>query len=77
MLSGMNSGDEQPTARDVFGKASERAEAMLMRGLLDAQRILSGPVIQARCLECPGSSVPLRKAEQASLSGWLAGLLAR
>ena len=77
MLSGMGSGDAQPAARDVFGRASERAEAMLMRGLLDAQRILSGSAIQARCLECPASAVPLRKSEQASLSGWLAGVLAR
>ncbi len=63
--------------RDIFSRVAARPEAMLMRGLYDAQRILSGPAIQARCLECPTTALPLRKNEQASLSAWLAGLLAR
>jgi hypothetical protein len=50
---------------------------MLMRGLFDARAILSGPAIQARCLECPAAALPLRKREQASLTSWLTGLFAR
>jgi hypothetical protein len=46
---------------------------MLMRALYDAQKILRGPALQARCLACPSVSRPLRKAEQLSLSAWLAG----
>jgi hypothetical protein len=46
-----------------------------MQGLRDAQTILSGPAIQARCLECPATPLPLRNREKASLSAWLAGLL--
>jgi protease-4 len=64
-------------SRDVFSRAAARPEEMLMRGLNDARMILSGPAIQARCLECPASALPLRRIEKASLSSWLAGLLAR
>jgi protease-4 len=67
----------QPQSRDAFGLIGTGAETLLMRGLLDAQSILSGPAIQARCLECPASTTPLRKKEKATLSAWLAGLFAR
>jgi protease-4 len=69
--------EAQPQARDAFGLIGARAEAMLMRGLVDAQTIFTGPAIQARCLECPTSAAPLRKKEKASVTAWLAGLLAR
>jgi protease-4 len=67
----------EPQARDALGLIGGRAEAMLMRGLSDAQKILAGSGIQARCLECPPSEAPLRKQEKATLTGWLAALLAR
>jgi protease-4 len=73
----MDAAIAEPEARDAFGLVSLRAETMLMRGLLDAQNILAGPAIQARCLDCPSSATPLRKQERATLSGWLMGLLAR
>jgi protease-4 len=67
----------QAASRDVFSRVAARPELMLMRALSDAQRILSGPAIQARCLECPSAALPLRKKEQVSLAGWLGGLLVR
>jgi protease-4 len=76
LFSGMSeSSQPEPEARDAFGLISVGAETMLMRGLMDAQKILQGPAVQARCLECPASTAPLRKQEKASLSAWLAGLL--
>jgi protease-4 len=78
LFSGMAQDTEaEPQARDAFGLVSRGAETMLMRGLLDAKKILAGPAIQARCLECPASASPLRKKEKATLSAWLAGLLGR
>jgi protease-4 len=78
LFSGMAEGGEvEPQGRDALGLISIRAETLLMRGLLDAQKILAGPAIQARCLECPGSGAPLRKQEKATLAAWLTGLLAR
>jgi protease-4 len=69
--------ETQTAARDVFSRVASRPELMLMRALHDAQKILSGPAIQARCLECPSAALPLRKKDQTSLGGWLAGLLSR
>ena len=76
MLKSWNDEDDtQAAGRDIFSQIAARPETMLMRGLYDAQRILSGPAIQARCLECPTTAMPLRKKEQATVSGWLARLL--
>jgi protease-4 len=74
-----NDGDDaaRTASRDVFSRLAARPELMLMRALHDARTILSGPAIQARCLECPTAALPLPKREQASLSAWVAGLLAR
>jgi protease-4 len=71
------SNDEDEGSADVFGRVAARPELMLMRGLFDARAILSGPAIQARCLECPAAALPLRKKEQASLTAWLTGLFVR
>ena len=80
MLAGIAEEDEddsQSARSDVFSRTAARPQLMLMRGLHDAQRILSGPAVQARCLECPAAALPLGRKEQASLAGWLAGLLGR
>jgi len=69
--------DSEMARRDIFSRIASRPEAMLLRGLHDARRILSGPAIQARCLECPSSALPLRQQEQVSLASWLGGLLTR
>jgi protease-4 len=70
-------GDSQAVGRDAFSRIALRPQLMLLRGLADAQAILSGPAVQARCLDCPTAALPLRKKEQVSLTAWLAGLLAR
>ncbi len=78
MLRGMTEADEMAVASaDIFGRVAIRPQLMLMRGLNDARKILSGPAIQARCLECPAAAVPLARKEQASLAAWLGGLFAR
>ncbi|HEV2816921.1 MAG TPA: signal peptide peptidase SppA [Allosphingosinicella sp.] len=51
-------GDEgQETARDAFSRLSRRSEGMIERAVHDARQLLSGPAIQARCLEC-GAALP-------------------
>jgi protease IV len=44
---------EQATARDPFSRLAQHPEEMLTRALADAEALLDGPAIQARCLECP------------------------
>ncbi|MDP9413459.1 MAG: signal peptide peptidase SppA [Pseudomonadota bacterium] len=78
MLRGMAETDQTAMASaDIFGRIAGRPQLMLMRGLNDARKILSGPAIQARCLECPAAALPLPKKEQVSLAAWLSGLFAR
>jgi protease-4 len=69
-------GGAEATSRDPFGAVALRPQLLLQRALSDAQAILDGPSIQARCLQCPPSTRPLGRAERKSLAGWLAGLLA-
>jgi protease-4 len=68
---------EAPAGRDAWSKLAHRPQWLLARGLADAQLILSGPAIQARCLECPAPAAPLRRREEASLMSWLGGLMLR
>lgn len=78
MLAAWAKGDETQLARrDVFSQVAARPELMLLQGLADVQQILSGPAVQARCLNCPTPVLPLRKSEQVSLLRWVAGLLGK
>ena len=65
---------EQAASHDAFGAATGRPELMVTRALADAGAILSGPAIQARCLECPSAgAASAREAKRgASLLSWLA-----
>lgn len=71
MIRGMSRGEEQ-APQDAFSRIAGRPEALLRRALGEAQRLLSGPAIQARCLECPAAA-PVRGGGEPSLLGLLAG----
>jgi protease IV len=66
---------EEPVARDPFSRLAARPQVLLAQALGDAQQVLSGPAIQARCLECPGASPARQSSERLSLLGWLARLI--
>ena len=68
--------DSERASSDVFSRIAARPRLLLGRALADAQQILAGPAIQARCLECPSNSTARPRREPASLTGWLFGLLA-
>lgn len=66
---------EQQASRDAFSRLARRPEEMMMRAIADAQSLLSGSAIQARCLECP-SVAPSRPAPaQRSLLSILFGTI--
>ena len=69
--------EDGQAGRDAFGRMQARPRAMLARALAQAEQMIDGPAIQARCLECPPSEiVPARtKARAPSLMSWLTGLL--
>jgi protease IV len=49
-------GARSAPAADIFTRAIRHQQALVATGLADAETMLTGPVIQARCLEC--STVP-------------------
>lgn len=67
--------EPEAPAGDVFSRIAARPQLLLARALYDAQRIVSGPAIQSRCLECPPSARPLAARERASLGAWLKSAL--
>lgn len=74
-----NDEDAADATRDAFSRLARRPEAMLERALHEAQSLLAGPAIQARCLECPAiAPVPHAQGEaQGSLLARLAALVWR
>jgi protease-4 len=66
--------DEQPAVNDVFTRLGRRPEMLLQRALADADMLLAGPAIQARCLECaPAVAAPVSAQHQMSLIRRLLG----
>ena len=63
----------QPAARDAFSLLARRPEEMMARALADADFLLSGAAIQARCLECPSVAAP---APVTGSTSWLVRLMA-
>ena len=59
----------------MFSRIAARPQLLLARALYDAQRIVSGPAIQSRCLECPPAVRPLAARERATLGAWLKSAL--
>ena len=64
--------DDGPPA-DALAMLAPASEGLLARAIAEVRSILSGPTIQARCLECP----PVTAARRLSADdrGWLARLL--
>jgi protease-4 len=65
MLTGNGGSDAGATAADPFGALTQKPDLVLARALGDARRVMTGPAIQARCLECgnePPSPADLRAA---------------
>jgi protease-4 len=61
--------------RDVYTRLAQRPQALLERAVHEGQQLLSGPAIQARCLECPAvAPVPRMRAETGG--NWLIRLVA-
>lgn len=69
-------GDEN-TARspDAYSRLARRPQAVLEQVLADAQAMLDGPAIQARCLECPAIA-PVRRPSRAAGDSLFAQVLA-
>lgn len=70
-----NGDGAEETSPDVFTRIAARPHHLLAQALGDARQILSGPAIQARCLECPSTSQTMKR-EPPSLGSWLWSMIA-
>ena len=60
-------------ARDAFSRVAAEPRQMLLSAIADAGRMLAGPAIQARCVECgPISQQPPKAADRSRLAALLA-----
>jgi protease-4 len=50
--------ENEQQARDVFSRVAARSSLMLARAVSDAERLVAGPALQARCLQCPPPASP-------------------
>ena len=72
LMAGFSGDDSEAAPTDAFAALAPAPEALLDVALADLRRMLSGPTIQVRCLDCP---VELRAAAKPASSGWAATLL--
>jgi protease-4 len=66
--------DAEAAPTDAFAALAPAPSAMLDVALADLKRILSGPSIQVRCLECPVELRPTAAPERAGWKAMLTGL---
>jgi protease-4 len=67
-----DSGDSAPD--DAYAVIARQPEQQLLAALAEVRMILSGPTIQARCLECPVAPVAIKARDRSLLSvleAWL------
>ena len=53
-------------SRDPFARLTERPELLLARAVADAEALVRGPALQARCLECSFAMPPPASARRAA-----------
>ncbi|WP_118856384.1 signal peptide peptidase SppA [Sphingomonas mesophila] len=75
-LAGLAEDDEQDQApTDAFATLGPAPQALVARALDDVRRIVSGPTIQVRCLDCPPSVTVSRTRTELGWRDWLMALL--
>lgn len=66
---------EEDTARDAFSRLAARPRLAMLAAVGEAERLVSGAAIQARCLECGGHVADRPRLPQGGFAAWLARLL--
>ena len=75
LLALANDEESQQSARDAFGRIGSQPRMKMLQAMGQAERILAGPTIQARCLECPSAAPARRTGGEAGFAAWLTRLL--
>ncbi|HEX8238904.1 MAG TPA: signal peptide peptidase SppA [Allosphingosinicella sp.] len=67
-------GDEEESSPDAFSRLAAKPRLRMLSAIGEAERLVSGAAIQARCLECAGHGAR-PSARATGLTGWLRSLL--
>jgi protease-4 len=54
------------SSRDPFSRLAQRPEALIARAIGDAEQLVAGPALQARCLECSFAAPPVARVRERS-----------
>jgi protease-4 len=69
--------DDRGEARDAFSRLAMKPRLQLATALGDVERLVSGPAIQVRCLECaPAATMTAPRAAAGGFLAWLASFFA-
>ncbi|MEA3052430.1 MAG: protease [Sphingomonadales bacterium] len=74
LMSLAGDGDEEASP-DAFSRLAAKPRLRMLAALGEAERLVAGAAIQARCLECGGQSAAPRPLVQGGVAAWLARLL--
>ncbi|MET1111245.1 MAG: signal peptide peptidase SppA [Allosphingosinicella sp.] len=66
---------EEEASPDAFSRLAAKPRLRMLAAIGEAERLVSGAAIQARCLECAGHSARPRAPLASGLTGWLWRLL--
>jgi protease-4 len=67
-------GGEEEAAPDAFSRLAARPRLALLGAVAEAERLVSGAAIQARCLECAGHAASRPRLAAGGVAAWLARL---
>jgi protease IV len=60
LLSGFGIHAQSSTARDVMSQMTAKSQAQMVAGLRDGLRVMAGPAVQVRCMDCPAPASSAR-----------------
>jgi protease-4 len=76
LLLSMAGDGEEEASPDAFSRLAAKPRLRMLAAIGEAERLVSGAAIQARCLECAGHEARPRAPPASGLTGWLWRLLA-
>jgi protease-4 len=75
LMSLAGDGEDEEAAPDAFSRLAAKPRLRMMAALAEAERLVGGAAIQARCLECGGDHRPAPALARGGVAAWLAHLL--
>ena len=75
LMSMAGDGGEEETAPDAFSRLAAKPRLRMLAAIAEAERLVTGAAIQARCLECGGQASAPRRLAPGGFAAWMARLL--